>query len=146
MVILLIFQMMMQRFCGVIMSKYNIPVDILSLLANRIGEAFWLKAFGIFDKCIGKMPEIKMNKRLTSTGGRAFFEQGYIDLSCYLMERNPEYYEHNTIPHELCHIIAWRLYGDTGHGKGWKYVMQEMGVNGTRCHTMQTKYQAEKHA
>lgn len=125
-------------------NKYNTTAQLA--FAQKVGNAFWLKAFGIFDKCIGKMPEIKMNARLTATGGRAFLEQGYIDLSCYLMERNKEYYEMDTIPHELCHIIAWRLYGDKGHGKGWKYVMQEMGVNGSRCHTMQTKYQAERKA
>jgi len=124
--------------------KYNIPM--LQAVAEKVANDFWLKAFGIFDKCIGKRPAVVMNARLTATGGRAFLEEGKIDLSCYLMTNNMDYYKVDTIPHELCHIIAWRLYGDKGHGKGWKYVMHQMGVNGTRCHTRQTKSQAERNA
>jgi len=85
-----------------------------------------------------------MNARLTATGGRAFLQDGKIDLSCYLMTNNMDNYKTEIIPHELCHIIAWRLYGDKGHGKGWKYVMQEMSVNGKRYHNMTTKSQAER--
>jgi predicted SprT family Zn-dependent metalloprotease len=124
------------------MSKYNLPA--LQAFADKIAVEFWTKAKRIFREDIGELPKVKLNARLTSTGGRAFIDLGYIDLSCYLLERNPEYYREDTIPHELCHIIAWRIYGDRGHGKGWKYVMLQTGVNGKRCHTMQTKYQAER--
>jgi predicted SprT family Zn-dependent metalloprotease len=122
--------------------KYDIPM--LQAVAEQVTNDFWLKAFGIFTKSIGKRPAIIMNARLTATAGRAFYMHDFIDLSCYLMTNNMEYFKVDTIPHELCHIIAWRLYGDKGHGKGWKYVLKEMSVNGERCHTMQTKYQAER--
>jgi len=123
------------------LETYNIPAMLR--FANQVGGEFWLKAFGIFPYRIGKMPEIKMNARLTSTGGRAFMEAGFIDLSCYLMKRNMKHYEDVIIPHELCHIIAFRIWGDTGHGKAWKYAMQEMGLNPDRLHTMQTKHMAK---
>ena len=122
--------------------KYNIPM--LQAVAEKTANDFWLKAFSVFTKGIGKRPAIIMNARLTATAGRAFLEDGKIDLSCYLMTNNLDLFKIDTIPHELCHIIAWRLYGDKGHGKGWKYVMGEMGVNGKRCHTLMTKAQAEK--
>lgn len=112
--------------------------------ADTVATDFWVKAVARFGSAVGELPIIKMNKRLTSTAGRAFIEHGYIDLSCFLLERNAEYYKIDTIPHELCHMIAFRLYKDEGHGKGWKYVMQELGVNGKRCHSMKTKREVER--
>ncbi len=126
------------------MSKYDTVK--LHKKANDIAVKFWTYAKNYWREDIGAMPEIKMNPRLTSTAGRAFIfaDKPFVDLSCYLFENNPEYFEADTIPHELCHHIAFRIFGDRGHSKGWKYVMQQMGIKGDRCHTMQTKRQAER--
>ena len=115
----------------------------MQIFADNVANRFWHRAKKEWAN-IGQIPEVRLNKRLTSTAGRAFIEDGYIDLSVYLLGRNTDYFKRDTIPHELCHMIAWRVYGDRGHGKAWKYVMQQMGVNGKRCHTMQTKSQAER--
>lgn len=124
--------------------------------AEAIAKTYWRKAserWGI--AAIGAMPIIEMNARLTSTAGRAWVnmsghaphEVEKIDLSCYLMERNPDNFRLDTIPHELAHFIAYRVYGDKGHGQGWKYTMQELGIpNAQRCHSMETKFKAEKKA
>jgi predicted SprT family Zn-dependent metalloprotease len=122
--------------------KYDVVK--LHAFANKIAVAFWDYAKQYWREDIGEMPEIRMNSRLTSTAGRAFLQDNYVDLSCYLLQNNPEYFRIDTIPHELCHHIAFRIYGDRGHGKGWKYVMKSMGLSGDRCHTRQTKYQAER--
>lgn len=121
--------------------KENLPA--MQIFADNVAKEFWNRARRAYGEKIGQLPQVKLNKRLTSTAGRAFLESGYIDLSVYLLGRNTDYYRRDTIPHELCHMIAWRLYQDRGHGQGWKSVMAKMGVDGGRCHSMQTKRQAE---
>lgn len=120
----------------------NIPA--MQSFAELAAKNFWAKALRVYGSSIGEMPAIKLNKRLTSVAGRAFLERDYIDLSVYLLGRNTDTFRKEIIPHELCHMIAWRLYGDRGHGKCWYNVMAKMCVDGGRCHKMITKSQAER--
>lgn len=124
------------------MPKYNIPM--LQEFADKCAAYWWQRMVTKFGAKIGKMPTIKMNARLTSTAGRAWLEDNYIDLSCYLMERYPAEFRDDTIPHELCHHIAYRLYSDKGHGPAWKNTMRVMGLKDERLHKMVTKSQAQK--
>lgn len=39
-----------------------------------------------------------------------------------------------TVPHEISHLFAYKLYFDTGHGKWWKFVMRKLGIEPKRCH------------
>lgn len=116
----------------------------------RFSARFWWKkaekAFKALGYDIGEMPEVSINNRLTSTAGRAWAEdgKGKIDLSRYLMERYPEYFTRDTIPHELAHIISNRLFNDGMHKAGWKFTVQTMGCKTTRCHNMPSKYDNEK--
>lgn len=99
------------------------------------GNIIWINYSKIF-KGIGPRPAIKINKRLRSTAGRAFISENpqYIDLAyCFLVEF-PEDMLADTLPHEYAHIIAWNLFQDPGHGKGWKHVMRSYGLEPTRCH------------
>lgn len=113
----------------------------LQLFANAQAATWWNKARTVFAERgdIGKLPLVKLNNRLKSTAGRAFIENGYIDLSTSLLRDNMEYFAKDTIPHELAHMIAWRLYGDRGHGKAWKWVAHTLYGANNRCHTMQIK-------
>ena len=125
--------------------KYNIP--LLTLKAFAIASKFWEYAKQEYVKKgydIGDMPAVVMNPRLTSTAGRAFNCNSKIDLSCYLFERNEKHFIIDTIPHELCHIIACRCFDSTGHDGAWYAVVNYLKVNTSRCHTMTTKYQAER--
>lgn len=117
-------------------NKYNLPA--LQKWADHHAKTFWLKAKKVYGDKIGALPPVKLNARLTSTAGRAWLQEGFIDLSCYLMSNNPEEFAKNTIPHELCHMIAWRLYQDKGHGKPWKHTMMTMGLPPDTYHTMET--------
>jgi SprT protein len=117
-------------------SKYDL--DKLHNWAVFHGVIFWRKAQAFYGIRIGAMPKVIMNSRLTSTGGRTFLEEYKIDLSCFLMERNSETFKNVIIPHELCHLIAYKLYGDKGHGKPWKKVMVEMGLEPNPYHNMES--------
>lgn len=125
------------------MAKYDIPA--LTAWAIKSTAAFWQyaeKKMAAEGYNIGKMPAVVMNSRLTSTAGRAWCPEGKIDLSCYLMTRNYETFHTDTIPHELCHIIAYRLFKSGGHDKAWYYVIDFLKVNTKRCHNMTPKSRA----
>lgn len=124
------------------MTKYNI--EKLQRTANIVAEDFWVAAKNVFGVDIGQLPIIIMNPRLTAVAGRAWLDLNKVDLSCYLMDKYPDNFRLDTIPHELCHHIANRLYGDRGHGNGWKYTMVKMGVEPIRLHSMETLYQAKQ--
>jgi predicted SprT family Zn-dependent metalloprotease len=83
-------------------------------------------------------PAVKYNKRLKTTAGRAFIENKpqYIDLSNELLWEHPNDFFDDTIPHELAHCAAYTVFGDSGHGIGWKTVMRAIGLEPTRCHNM----------
>lgn len=117
----------------------------------------WQKAYNIWGVGVGAIPVVEMNARLTSTAGRAFMltaknKQDFpnmverMDFSCFLMQNNWNDFLAQTVPHECAHFIALRIYSDENHGKGFKYVMQELGCRVERCHSYQTKSQMEKAA
>jgi predicted SprT family Zn-dependent metalloprotease len=96
----------------------------------------WKKFNNIYGLSIGIKPAVKLNKRLKTTGGRAFLEHGYIDLCYTLINQLPHQYRDEIIPHELAHMVAWRLYKDPGHGPQWKGVMVQYGIEPKRCHNL----------
>lgn len=96
----------------------------------------WWKRFLSRYPKIGNTPGAVLNARLKTTAGRAFLDDGYIDLSPDLMWEHTEQFCRDTIPHELAHLVAWKVYGDPGHGKGWKTVIREFNIPTDRLHHM----------
>lgn len=41
--------------------------------------------------------------------------------------------ERNTVPHEVAHMVSYKVFGNRGHGKGWKAICLALGGNGERC-------------
>lgn len=119
------------------------PVN-LQEMADYWVSHWWQIAVLKFGNKIGTEPKVIINKRLTSTAGRAFVEKGYIDLSEYLFSRNIVDFCDNTIPHELAHMIAFRLYKDHKHGKAWKYVAHTLYGDNSRTHDYETKFEAQR--
>ena len=73
-----------------------------------------------------------------STAGRAWLGQWRIQLNEQLCKENMEDFMNDTIPHEVAHLIAYKVFGDDGHGDGWKSVMRALGLNPSRCHNYDT--------
>jgi len=75
-----------------------------------------------------------------NVGGRI---AGKASRGQWTVKYNPELYERNkvdfinsTVPHELSHLIAGRLFpGCQSHGAEWKHVMLKLGCNPRRCHS-----------
>ena len=84
----------------------------------------------------GKFGDItfKMNSRLTSTAGRAFYDRGYMDFSSSLYEANKEEFLLDTVVHEFAHMVSNRVYNTRGHDYNWKYVVEQLGGIAKRCH------------
>jgi predicted SprT family Zn-dependent metalloprotease len=120
--------------------------ELLKLLENS-STYWWTKAFTIWGAKIGCKPLIKLNKRLTKTGGRAFMltpknQENHpqliemIDFSQKLFIANENTYYNQIVPHELAHFIAFRVYGEENHGTDWKTVCKTIGCSDSRCHNM----------
>jgi SprT protein len=90
--------------------------------------------------------ELKLNKRLTSTAGRAFYVQNLIELSQKLLKDNLQGFLDDTLPHEFCHLLSHKLYGELGkgHSNEWKHTMLALGYKPERCHSYETQRRVVK--
>ena len=104
-------------------------------VANFHVRVWWKRFVDVYPQ-LGAIPAVKLNGRLKTTAGRAFLDDWYIDLSPELMWEHTEQFTRDTIPHELAHLVAYRLHGDPGHGKGWKGIVVQFNIPTTRCHNM----------
>ena len=74
-------------------------------------------------------------KQIGRVAGRAFLNQWKIVINPdFLFNGHLEDMIENTVPHEIAHLIAFRLFNDNGHGRFWKMVMVHLGLNPERCH------------
>jgi SprT protein len=70
-----------------------------------------------------------------TTAGRAHLRLNHIKINPILFKENREKMLSQTIPHEIAHLVAYRVFNDTGHGKFWKHVMVQFGLKPDRCHS-----------
>lgn len=101
-------------------------------------KIWWDKLRKVYPQIQKVYPKVKLNNRLKTTAGRAWIDKApqYIDLSTELFWEYTEQFLCDTIPHELAHLVAYTVYGDEGHGKGWYSVLERMGIQTSRCHSM----------
>jgi len=110
----------------------------LQSVADYQVRVWWNRFLKVYPQIQTEYPQVKLNNRLKSTAGRAFIENDpqYIDLCTELFWQYTEQFVEDTIPHELAHLVAFTVYGDPGHGSGWKTVIHKMNISTNRCHTM----------
>jgi SprT protein len=87
-------------------------------------DALWLKANSIFPALANfAKPEIRVNARLRTTGGRSLSTENWIDFNPHLFADNEREFITDFLPHELAHNIADRLFNERcQHGEKWVYV------------------------
>lgn len=73
------------------------------------------------------------------TAGHAVLRENHISLNSVLLVENTDDFIARTVGHEVAHIIAFRLFGDRGHGRAWKRVMLVLGQDASRCHSYDVK-------
>lgn len=96
-----------------------------------------------FDFGAGKHKELVMPKfeyDLTGTTAGQAWGKDKIRLNLKALQSdNPQIVEHMykvTIPHEICHSVEYQLYGRMGHGNGWKFLMNLLGLPANRTHAL----------
>ena len=114
----------------------------LEKIAARSVSIAWDKLVSVYGrKALGDKPRIVINRRLKSTAGRAWLQDGVIDISERLMLDFPREVIMQTIPHEVAHIAALRVRGyglkrGESHGAPWVEMMRALGLNPAIYHTM----------
>lgn len=82
-------------------------------------------------------PTISYKQRGT-TAGSAYLKEWEIRLNPSLLIENKEHFIDEVVPHELAHLLVFRVFGRKGiapHGKEWKWMMQHvLEVTAKRTH------------
>lgn len=71
-----------------------------------------------------------------TTAGMAYYNSNKIRLNHALLLKNESGFFSETIPHEIAHLVSFRVFGKNGmgHGPEWKFVMRVFGLEAKRLH------------
>ena len=115
----------------------HLPLDHLILLARSRTQALLDEAarhFGL------KTPKVEIHFDLRGRGAGQVRRQAVgvwrVRYNPALLERHGEDFLARTVPHEVAHILAFRLHGlgIQPHGPEWRSLMQGFGAAPDRCH------------
>lgn len=92
-----------------------------------------------------KLPHIKFNQR-GKIAGSARLQTNEIRFNPVLMQDNLAHFLSDVVPHEICHLLAFQLFGRVKpHGKEWQGLMQGVfGLKATTYHAMDVSKVAGK--
>jgi len=87
------------------------------------------KAYAIWgkEKLENLIEEVRYDLRGT-TAGSVCYEKKRVRFNKYIIKANYNRFLHRTVPHELAHLISYRIYGQTGHDVFWYRVMEALEV------------------
>lgn len=84
-----------------------------------------------------RMPAPTVDFRLRGgLAGKAHLQRHHLQFNAALLRANYEHFLHQTVGHEVAHLVAYRLYGarTKPHGAEWKNVMREFGLTTRATH------------
>ena len=108
---------------------------------DKIVTRHYLIAEKHFDRILTPVPTIQYNLTGKCAGMANSFTYPFpiIQLNPHFFEENKEEMLHQTVPHEVAHLITDKVYGDKKpHGPEWKSVMRLFGLEPKRCHAYDT--------
>jgi len=87
------------------------------------------------------VPEVAFDLRGRSAGQAIFARRSRevrIRINAKLLASHPKEMLEETVPHEVAHVVIFRLYGRKAkpHGDEWKALMRVFGVDPAPCHTL----------
>lgn len=82
-------------------------------------------------------PNISFNQR-GKIAGSARLQPNELRFNPVLLEDNLQLFIDEVVPHEVCHLLTYQLYGRVKpHGRQWKMLMDLLfGLKGTTRHSM----------
>lgn len=118
-----------------------VPAELRQRAANNL-EATWQAATKKFAYAgeIGATPKLTFDIASKKLVGRAYMGSRWevqlnpIWLACGDNEVVEQILS-ETIIHEVCHCVAYKLFQDRGHGAKWKFCMMRMGIDANRLYT-----------
>lgn len=118
-------------------TAYISPED-KKLISEKITEVYE-KAKKLFPGKLNNWMRPGWNTNLKGTvAGQAFLNENQIKINPVLFNRNKKQFFKDTIPHEVAHLVAYKVFRDCGHGDGWKHTMIRLGYVPKRCHNYET--------
>lgn len=109
--------------------------QVLSCYATA--EQYYLKSF--------QRPEVLINLRGKSAG-IAELQKNRLRFNAVLLQENEQAFLAEVVPHEVAHLLAWKLFGRAirPHGVEWRQIMQQVfGLVPSRTHGFDVKRSAK---
>lgn len=100
-------------------------------------EHYYLKSF--------QRPEVLINLRGRSAGV-AELQNNRLRFNAVLLKENETAFLAEVVPHEVAHLLAWKLFGRgiRPHGKEWQQIMQQVfQLPASRTHNFDVKRAAK---
>jgi len=100
-------------------------------------EHYYLKSF--------QRPEVLINLRGRSAGV-AELQNNRLRFNAVLLKENETAFLAEVVPHEVAHLLAWKLFGRgiRPHGKEWQQIMQQVfQLPASRTHSFDVKRAAK---
>ncbi|RJG40012.1 SprT family zinc-dependent metalloprotease [Motilimonas pumila] len=97
------------------------------------------KAECFFDRPF-PFPTVLFNQR-GKAAGTAHLHKNLLKFNGVLYQENQTAFLTDVVPHEVCHLLAYHLYGQVPpHGPQWQHLMRSvMEVNPSRTHDFDTR-------
>ncbi|MES1925871.1 SprT-like domain-containing protein [Salinisphaera sp. T31B1] len=119
--------------------------DGLDLQTQAIRRtAYWIeRARTIFEVGPRRLPvpDVRFDLKGRAAGQAVFARRSrqiHIRINAALLASHPHEMLDDTVPHEVAHVVVFRLYGRRAkpHGHEWKTLMRAFGVDPAPCHTL----------
>ncbi len=103
-------------------------------LAREAANHWWIKATKVWPQlAAAKQPQFGW-KVTGSAAGMAWAIRNEISCNPVYLHTDANEVIAQVVPHELAHIIDWKINRQRGHGPTWKEVMRKLGLSPDRCH------------
>lgn len=115
----------------------EVPPEVKQEVTQRVLWAL-VRAGKAYDKTF-EVPTIVYDKQ-GKVAGTARFSEWKININSILLMENKEDMIEHTVPHEVAHLVAYKLFGTRiqSHGLEWQRVMGVLGLPADRCHQYDT--------
>ncbi len=118
-----------------IMKTVRVPIYLQQKVMHTLREKLHLAQ----QKLEKTFPEPTVNyKQRGTTAGSAYLKEWEIRLNSILLIENGDLFIEQVIPHELAHLLVYRMFGRQGiapHGHEWKWMMEQiLEVPANRTH------------
>ncbi|CAK7066099.1 SprT family zinc-dependent metalloprotease [Providencia alcalifaciens] len=117
------------------MKTIRVPIFLQQRVMSTLREKLALAE----QKLEQAFPEPKLNyKQRGTTAGSAYLKEWEIRINPILLIENTHLFIDEVVPHELAHLLVFKMFGRQGiapHGKEWKWMMQHvLEVDANRTH------------